>query len=88
MSIFDNKRIQEYQRWGVEPPSHDPHGIDTDELLRKLKEHTARASSWHMEGNILVAYTDIGEVRQTIPTDYICLGMDKKGLPILKKIGI
>lgn len=70
---------------GRERPSHEAHGTPED-IRGSLKR--AHAYSWHMEGNELVADTDLGPLRQMIPTDYICLGSDEQGLPILKKIGL
>ena len=79
-----DQQAEMYKRWGVPAPSHEEHG--TPEDIRAQLEK-AVATSWHLEGNVLVAETQHGIIKQTIPPDYICLGMDKKNLPILKKIG-
>lgn len=81
----DEKRLRQFDKWGAPRPSHDPHGTP-EEIRANLQP--AVASSWHLEGNLLVAYTQHGIIKQTIPTNYICLGMDDKGLPILKKLDI
>lgn len=70
----------QYKRWGVEPASHLEHEFDPSQLI------PMRATSWRMEGNMLIAETNHGVLAQAIPTDYICFGMDDQGLPILKKI--
>lgn len=70
----------QYKRWGVDPSTHVEHEFDPDQLI------PAQATSWRMEGNMLIAETNHGVLAQTIPTDYICLGIDGQGLPILKKI--
>lgn len=78
--------LAEYARWGVAPPSHEAHGQITPDNIRDLLE-PAKVERWWLEGNELCAETSHGFLRQTIPTDYICLGMDDEtGLPIFKKI--
>lgn len=76
-----------YRKWGLEPPKAISHGVnDTPEhplgeQLTRLMPH-----SWRLEGNQLIGMTDIGELRQFIPTDYILVGSDHKGLPIFKHV--
>lgn len=81
--MHDEALLKLYKRWGVEPPAHFPHGSE-EEIRQNLKP--VKASSWYMEGNILVAETDQGILKQAIPTDYICKGIDTNGLPILEKL--
>lgn len=71
-----------YKKHGVKPPESFSHGTEED-IKSKLKE--LRPNSWRLEGNILYGQTDMGELRQTIPTDYICVGTDN-GLPVLQKV--
>lgn len=72
-----------YQENGVEGPSHDEHGeID----LSKFEKF--QATRWWSEGNMLFAEGNHGIVANRIPMDYICLGMDEKLLPIMKKINV
>lgn len=87
MKLPDEKELKQYDRWGKDRPSHEEHGVvDTWEnpLSDNLKSGNAR--NWRMEGNHLKADTDFGPLDQVISTDYICLGTDEKGLPILKKV--
>lgn len=85
--MHDEKELKQYDRWGKARPTHLPHNVvDTFEnpLSEQLKR--VKCSNWRMEGNKLIADTDQGPLVQYIPTNYICLGTDKKGLPILKKV--
>lgn len=87
MQLPDEKEFKFFDRHKVARPSHDEHGVqDTFEnpLSKQLVPGNAR--NWRMQGNELVCDTDFGEMRQRISTDYICLGTDKAGLPILKKV--
>lgn len=72
-----------YERWGKQPPTHDPHGTDKD-----IKENMKplRPTKWRQEGNKLIGDTEMGRVVQFVPTDMILQGTDEKGLPILKKV--
>jgi len=65
------------------PPTSVSHGLEED-VISKIK--TLKVLSWHLEGNRLMAQTEAGPMMQIIPTDYVCEGMDDKGLPILTKI--
>lgn len=64
-------------------PTVEVHGTEDDirNKLNSFKPHT-----WHLEGNLLIGYSEMGKIAQTIPTDYICHGKDSNGMPILKKI--
>ena len=66
-------------------PTVQTHGTEEDitKSLTPLKPH-----SWRLEGNQLIGQTEMGELRQTIPTDYICRGTNDQGLPILEKISL
>lgn len=73
-----------YRKHNVEPPGKTAHGITPDEIQEKLiplKPH-----SWRLEGNKLIAKTDMGELINFIPTDYILTGTDENGLPTFRKI--
>lgn len=71
------------RKWDVPLPTAEVHGTEED-IRANLKP--IKAHSWRQEGNRLIAQTDMGELSQTIPIDYICHGTDAKGLPILRKI--
>lgn len=73
-----------FDKHGITPPSHVPHGVTPDNVsdkLRPLKVH-----SWRLEGNRLVAKTDMGEVVNHIDPGYIMTGVDNDNLPIFKKL--
>ena len=65
------------------PPSSVGHGSE-DEIAKHLSK--PQIKNWHLEGNKLIGTYDGGTVMQSIPTDYICMGTDEKGLPILQKV--
>ena len=73
-----------YRRHGVTPPERISHGITPEQIRDQMERF--KATSWHMEGNKLVAKGEMGTLVQNIPTDYICEGMDEAGLPKLRKI--
>lgn len=84
--MHDEKYLQWLDRMGKARPVHAPHGSEDDIRigLKRLQPHT-----WKLEGNLLTGYvTDDTKFSQTIPTNYICLGSDANGLPILKKVAI
>jgi len=64
-------------------PSLETHGTDED-IRDKLKP--LKTWGWKLEGNQLSCQTDHGPLTQTIPSNYICLGTDDSGKPLLKKI--
>ena len=70
---------------GIDPPTRDPHGTldEISDKMLKLMPH-----SWKLEGNLLKGQTEMGELVQRIPTDYILIGTDSKGLPKFQKIDI
>jgi hypothetical protein len=81
----DEKYNKQYERWGAARPSHAEHGFPED-IRERLEK--AVVEKWWLQGNQLFAETQHGTVSQTIPTNYICVGMDDKGLPMLQKIGM
>ena len=86
--MHDENFLKWYDRVGVERPSHESHTVvDTPENPLSEQLIQFKPTSWHLKGNVLYAETDHGPVVQTIPTDYICKGMDERGLPILVKLG-
>ena len=65
------------------PPTRNPHGTEED-IAAKVKPLTP--TNWRLEGNKLIADTEMGPLVNFIPTDLILTGVDEKGLPILKRI--
>lgn len=87
MQLPDERELKDYDRWKVGRPSHLPHGV-TDTFENPLGEQLQGGNprNWRLEGNILHCDTDFGPLAQRIPVDYICTGIDKKGLPILERV--
>lgn len=86
MKLPDEKELKQFDKWHKTPPSHEEHGV-ADTYENPLSERLIKGNchNWRMEGNELICDSDFGPLRQTIPTDYICVG-EKDGLPILKKV--
>ena len=83
MQLPNENELKQFDRWGVERPSHEEHGEFTPEQLIPFE-----ATRWWLEGDMLYAEGNHGIVANKIPTDYICTGIDDKALPILKKVAI
>ena len=73
-----------YEKHNVAPPSSIDHGLSVDDISTRVRSVNPR--NWRQEGNVLIADTDVGEMRQAIPTNKILTGTDEKGLPTFKKI--
>ena len=75
--------LASFKEWDVPLPTREAHGTPED-IRGNLKSVQPR--NWRLQGNRLIADTDMGELSQTIPTDRILTGTDDKGLPVFKKI--
>lgn len=64
-------------------PTADSHGTE-QEIQENMKQ--LLPNSWKLEGNRLIGKTELGNLVQTIPTDYILEGTDSEGLPKFRKI--
>lgn len=76
-----------WRKYNVAPPEATSHQVvDTFEspLSEKLKQ--LLPNSWKLEGNKLSGMTEMGELVQFIPTDYILIGKDSRGLPVFQKV--
>lgn len=71
------------RKFDLPAPASYVHGTE-DDVRAKMTQ--LKPNSWRLEGNKLIGMTDMGPLVQTIPTDYICKGTDKRGLPILEKV--
>jgi hypothetical protein len=80
----DDKTLKWFERHGITPPSHTPHGATADDIRDKLRPLKAKA--WRLEGNRLVATTDLGEVVNYIDTNYVMTGVDDQNLTMFKRI--
>lgn len=80
----DDKDRAWFEKHGLTPPSHTEHGVNQDNIRDKLKR--LEAKKWRLEGNRLVAETDMGEVVNYIDPDVIMTGVDENNLPVFKRI--
>jgi hypothetical protein len=91
MNLVSNKYYHPDKDWYVKhkvaPPEAISHGVE-DTLKNPLSEQIPknRVSKWHLSGNKLIAQTELGEVVNIIPPEYVMRGVDKNNLPILEKI--
>lgn len=72
-----------FEKHGLTPPTSTPHGVTPDNIREKLTP--LKAKSWRLEGNRLIAKTDMGDVVNYIDPGYIMTGV-KNDLPVFKKI--
>lgn len=72
-----------FRKLDVALPTSEGHGTD-DEIRANM--HQLLPNTWLLEGNQLKGMTEMGELVQTIPTDYILTGTDSAGLPIFKRV--
>jgi hypothetical protein len=79
----DDRVLKDFAKWGHTPPSSQSHGTE-DEIKNNMSK--ILPDKWYMEGNMLIGESDSGKICQFIPTDYICSGIDNKGLPVLTKV--
>lgn len=80
----DQKKTDWYIRHGLAPSAHTTHGVTPDDIRSKLVP--LRARSWRLEGNRLIAQTDMGDVINFIDPKYIMTGVDNEGLPTFKRL--
>lgn len=73
-----------FHKHGVAPPEHIPHDLSPEDISEKVK--SVNPINWRAEGNLLIADTDMGPLKQFIPTSHIFTGVDKKGLPTFRKL--
>ena len=81
--LYSPGYLKWFDRHGAPRPVHQDH-LQVDDISKSLKR--VKCHSWKLEGNTLTAQTDMGKLTQTIPTDYVLVGEDTEGMPILKKI--
>ena len=72
-----------YKKHGKAPPKHFEHGTEQEIRDNAIR---LRPNTWRLEGNQLIGQTEMGPLRQTIPTDVILTGTDDDGLPIFKRV--
>lgn len=81
--MWGEDQLKWYDKVQKARPTHIPHGVNADNIQDHMKR--LMPNNWRLEGNVLVGQTDMGELRQTIPTDYI-LKEVKDGLPVFEKV--
>lgn len=79
----DERTLKEFSRWQKPLPSIKAHGYP-DEIRENLKQ--MKPKTWKLQGNKLIGDTEMGELAQFIPTNYVLLKTDEDGLPVFKKI--
>lgn len=84
MTQFSEDQLKWYDRVNKARPTHIPHGLNADNIHEHMRKLMPR--SWRLEGNTLIGMTEMGPLVQKIPTDYILVGTDNKGLPIFEKV--
>jgi hypothetical protein len=82
--VQDEKARAWFEKHGLTPPSTTPHGVTPDNIAEKLRP--LKVHSWRLEGNRLVAKTDMGDVVNHISPEYVMTGVDTNNLPIFKKL--
>lgn len=70
----------------LKPPEHISHGITDEQLASNMKSVNPR--NWRLEGNRLIADTDVGPLVNIIDPSYILTGVDDKGQPVLTKLDL
>lgn len=81
--IHSDGYLDWHRRHGVELPDYQAHGTE-EEIRNKMKK--LLPNEWKLEGNKLKGKTEMGELVQVIPTDYILKGTDDDGLPVFEKV--
>ncbi len=77
------EQLADFKNWGQPLPAREAHGTE-DDIRANMKP--LQPFNWRLKGNQLIADTEVGELSQTIPTDYILTGTDEQGLPVFKKV--
>lgn len=72
-----------FKLMGKPAPSKEGHGTEQD-ILENLKP--VKLTNWRLQGNVLMADSDLGPYAHRIPSDLIMRGTDLQGLPILTKV--
>lgn len=83
MSKYYHPSTDAFRKLDLDPPEATPHGTPED-ITENMKQ--LMPNSWHLEGNKLIGKTEMGNLVQTIPTDYILTGTDSNNLPIFSKV--
>lgn len=81
--MYTKEELQFFKDHDIDPPSHDEHGTE-DDVRKNLKPLVT--TNWRQEGGWLVCDTDMGTLKQRIPTNKILIGVDKNNKPLLQTI--
>jgi hypothetical protein len=82
--MHDQKYLDWFNRHGLTPPNHTSHGVTPSDIRDKLRPLQPR--SWRLEGNRLIASTDMGDVVNYIDPNYIMTGVDGDNLPVFRRL--
>lgn len=84
--MYDESELKFFDRNNVKRPAHFPSDLeDSKDKPLHTQLPKLRTSNWRREGNYLVADTEFGPFSQTFNPDYICVGTDDSGMPLLRK---
>lgn len=72
-----------WRKYELPEPEAIPHGTP-DDISSEMKK--LMPTSWRLEGDRLIGKTEMGELVQKIPSDYILTQTDSNGLPVFRKI--
>lgn len=72
-----------YKENNLTPPKHIDHGLAVDDIARRVQSINPR--NWRQQGNQLIADSDVGELVNTIPPNYLLVGVENN-LPKFKKL--
>lgn len=85
--MHNEKELKWFDRHKVDRPKSFSHDVkDTPEHPLSEQIPRLKLSNWRIQGNMLIADTEHGEFAQRISPEFICMGTDEAGLPILKKV--
>lgn len=75
-----------WRKYKIEAPEAISHGVE-DTASNPLSDQIPKNTviSYVLEGNKLTAQTDLGEVVNFLPTEFILHGVDNNGHPILRR---
>jgi len=72
-----------FNKYKLTPPETVSHGTE-DDISKKVTKLECR--NWRLEGNRLIADTDMGPLVNIIPSNFIMTGVDNENMPVLEEI--
>lgn len=83
--MWNDAQLKEFDKWNKSRPTNISHGITSENINEHMRQ--LKPNSWHLRGNMLEGMTDMGMLKQTIPTNVILTGTDN-GLPIFQEVSL